>query len=144
MPGPDAKRPRPAAALGRSPARGRYPAQVTPPPTPAEALRLLRERADEDFTAPPAEHERGRHTADLPELGLRVSLTRSRYPNRADGVEAYAVTISRLRVDGVPDEAAVQSALTLCFGPGAAAAVARPGGPAVRLFRVPCAAVAGS
>lgn len=110
-------------------------------PTPADQLLALRRRADEDFISPPPVHEQGRHSADVPELGLRVSITRSRYPNRAGGRDLYAVTVSRIHVDGPPDEAAVRHALVAAFGEAAAAAEPRPAGGAVRLFRVPAAAV---
>ena len=100
-------------------------------------LRDLRARADEDFLDPPAEHEQGRHTVDVAELGLRVSLTRARYPNRPDGVDSYAVTISTIAVDRPPGDDAVQRALAACFGAAAQAARPRPGGPRVRMFRLP-------
>ena len=104
----------------------------------AEAMLVaLRERADADFHEPPAEHEPGRHTVEVPELGLRVTLTRSRYPNRPDGVDAYALTISTIAVDRPPSEERVQAALTACFGAAAAAAQPRPSGPRVRMFRLP-------
>lgn len=109
----------------------------------AEAqLQELRRRADDDFSSPPAEHEQGRHSADLAELGLRVTLTRSRYPNRPDGSDLYAMTISRIGADGPPAEVGVRRALVAAFGDAAAAAQPRPGGPAVRMFRIPAAAVA--
>jgi hypothetical protein len=116
---------------------------VTPDPTPATQLLELRRRADEDFLAPPQLHEQGRHSADIVELGLRISITRSRYPNRREGRDLYAVTMSRINVDGPPDESAVQHALQAAFGDGAKAAEARPGGGAVRMFRIPAAAVSG-
>ena len=100
-------------------------------------LRGLRQRADEDFTAPPVAHETGRHTLELEEMGMRVSITRSRYPNRADGVDQYAVTISQLRLDHPPEEAQTWRILMAAFGEAAAQANERPGGPAVRMFRVP-------
>lgn len=100
-------------------------------------LRELRQRADEDFESPPAVHESGRHSLDLEDLGLRVSITRSRYPNRADGVDQYAVTISELRLDHPPEEAQTWRVLMAAFGEAAQRAQERPGGPAVRMFRVP-------
>jgi hypothetical protein len=114
---------------------------VHPDQTPAAQLRELRRRADEDFLSPPDIHEQGRHSADLAELGLRVSITRSRYPNRPYGRDLYAVTISRINVDGPPDETAVLHALRAAFGGGAEAAETRPGGGAVRMFRIPADAV---
>jgi len=68
----------------------------------AEQLVDLRRRADEDFLHPDALREPGRHQLDLGEIGLRVSLTRSRYPNRPDGVDQYAVTLSRPELDRPP------------------------------------------
>jgi hypothetical protein len=100
-------------------------------------LRELRQRADHDFTDPPAAHETGRHQVDLPDLGLRVSMTRSRYPNRPDGVDQYAVTVSRLALDHPPEEAQTQRVLRAAFGQGADLARERAGGPVVRMFRVP-------
>lgn len=98
----------------------------------------LRRRADEDFLAPPAVHERGRHQLDVPELGLRVSVTRSRYPNRPDGVDMYAVTVSRTALDHTPAEPEVRAVLDAAFGERAEQAVERPaGGALVRMFRVP-------
>jgi len=106
-------------------------------------LRGLRRRADEDFDAPPAVHESGRHTVELGELGLRVSLTRARYPNRADGVDQYAITISDLSLDHPPAEAPTRRVLAAAFGEAAGLAVERRGGPAVRMFRVPVASPGG-
>jgi hypothetical protein len=100
-------------------------------------LRELRRRADDDFAAPPEVHEGGRHTVDLDELGMRVSITRARYPNRADGVDQYAVTISHLGLDHPPEEAQTWRVLVAAFGEAAQQARPRPGGPAVRMFRVP-------
>lgn len=108
-----------------------------------ETLNALRERADADFHEPPADYEKGRHTVDLPELGLRVTLTRSRYPNRPDGVDAYALTISTIEVDRPPAEARVREALAAVFGDAAGAAQPRPGGPRVRMFRLPASALSG-
>ena len=110
---------------------------MTSQETPEQLLSALRHRADEDFISPPPDHTPGRHTVDCAELGLRVSVTRSRYPNRPDGIDQYAVTITRIAVDGPPGEPEVRHALEAAFGTAAAAtAVARPGGPAVRMFRV--------
>ena len=101
-------------------------------------LRALRERADEDFAAPPADHAPGRHQQDLTELGLRVSITRSRYPNRPDGVDQYAVTLSRATLDRPPDQADVRLVLETAFGDAFGLAVERSApGSRVRLFRVP-------
>src|SRR5690348_9095055 len=102
-------------------------------------LHELRQRADEDFLEPSArlggarrgglppgqhspafppasEHEGGRHQVDLPEMELRVSLTRSRYPNTPDGEDCYAVTISRLAMDHEPEEAQCRRVLFALFG----------------------------
>ena len=68
---------------------------------------------------------------------MRVSITRARYPNRADGVDQYAVTISQLRLEHAPEEAQTWRILMAAFGEAAAQARERPGGPAVRMFRVP-------
>lgn len=100
-------------------------------------LAALRRRADEDFLAPPAQVEPGRHRLDLPELGLRISVTRTRYPNRPDGVDQYAVTVSRLALDRPPDREQVRRVLEVIFGEAAAAAVERRAGPMVLLYRVP-------
>jgi hypothetical protein len=100
-------------------------------------LRELRRRADEDFVQPPDTHEQGRHQVDLTELGLWVSLTRTRYPNRPDGTDQYAVTISRLALDHPPEEAQTRRVLSAAFGAAAAAAEERPSGPVVRMYRVP-------
>ena len=101
-------------------------------------LAELRSRADEDHLSPPAAREVGRHQADLRDLGLRVAITRSRYPNRDDGVDQYAVTLSRVSLDGPPADAEVAIVLRAAFGEAASEAVERTaGGPVVRLFRVP-------
>jgi hypothetical protein len=101
-------------------------------------LRELRQRADEDFVSPPAEHEGGRHQVDLPDLGLRVSLTRGRYPNTADGRDTYVLTISRPQMDHAPEEAQTRRVLYALFADGAEQVEERAaGGPLVRLFRVP-------
>ena len=101
-------------------------------------LHELRQRADEDFLNPPAEHESGRHQVDLPDLDLRVSLTRSRYPNRPDGQDTYAVTVSRLQLDEAPEEGPTRRVLYALFGEGAEHCEERQaGGPVVRMFRVP-------
>ncbi len=68
---------------------------------------------------------------------MRVSITRARYPNRADGVDQYAVTISQLRLEHPPEEAQTWRILMAAFGEAAARAQERHGGPAVRMFRVP-------
>ena len=100
-------------------------------------LRGLVARADEDYLAP-TEHTAGRHQVDLPELGLRVAITRSRYPNRPDGVEQYAVTMTRLRLDTPPADPEVRLVLESAFGAAAGEAIERSaGGPLVRMFRVP-------
>ena len=103
-------------------------------------LRDLRARADEDFLQPAVDRQPGRHQVDLPELGLRVSVTRSRYPNREDGVDQYAVTLSRIAMDHRPDETDLRTVLSIAFGDAAAEAVERSaGGSLVRMFRVPAA-----
>jgi hypothetical protein len=104
----------------------------------AGQLRALRERADEDFHHPSADRPGGRHQLDVPELGLRVSVTRSLYPNRPGGVDQYAVTLSRPAMDNAPAEFEVLTVLNGVFGDAAAEAVERPAtGPLVRMFRVP-------
>jgi hypothetical protein len=104
----------------------------------AAELRGLRERADDDFVNPPHEHETGRHQTDLSELGLRVSVTRSRYPNRPDGVDQYAVTMSRTTLDRPPDATDVGLVLGTAFGDAGAQAVERSTpGCKVRMFRIP-------
>ena len=101
-------------------------------------LHELRQRADEDFLNPPLEHESGRHQVDLPDLELRVSVTRSRYPNRPDGVDCYAVTISRPQLDHPPEEAQTRRVLHALFGDDAENVEERQaGGPVVRMFRAP-------
>jgi len=101
-------------------------------------LRELRERADEDFASPSAIRVAGRHQVDVAELGLRVAVTRSRYPNRDDGVDQYAITLTRSRLDHAPADAEVSLVLQAAFGASAADAVERGGGgPLVRMFRVP-------
>jgi hypothetical protein len=103
-----------------------------------EQMLDLRRRADEDFLHPDAVREAGRHQLDLPELGLRVSVTRSRYPNRLDGVDQYAVTLSRPELDRRPGEQEVGLVLTSAFGDAATMAVERSAGAArIRMFRVP-------
>ena len=107
-------------------------------PTIDSELRELRERADEDFAQPSADRPPGRHQLDLAELGLRVSVTRSRYPNRPDGVDQYAVTLSRPALDRPPAEFEVRTVLVSAFGDRADAAVERSAfGSSVRMFRVP-------
>lgn len=104
----------------------------------AAQLQSLRERADEDFASPPGIKVPGRHQVDVTELGLRVAVTRSRYPNRDDGVDQYAVTVTRLRLDQAPADGDVAIVLDAAFGGAARDAVERTGGgPLVRMFRVP-------
>jgi hypothetical protein len=104
-------------------------------------LRQLRERADEDYLAPAVERPPGRHQIDLEELGLRVSVTRSRYPNRPDGVDQYALTLTRRELDRPPDANDVELVLRTLFGDAAERAVERPSaGSRVRMFRVPAGA----
>ena len=104
-------------------------------------LRDLRSRADEDYVNPPRDHETGRHQSDLSELGLRVSVTRARYPNRPDGVDQYAVTLSRTALDRPPDASDVQMVLDGAFGAAGSQAVERSTpGSRVRMFRVPAGA----
>ena len=106
----------------------------------AAQLRQLRERADEDFASPPGVKVAGRHQVDIAELGLRVTVTRSRYPNREDGVDQYAVTLTRSRLDQAPADSDARLVLEGAFGAAAAGAVERSGGgPLVRMFRVPAA-----
>ena len=106
-------------------------------------LHELRQRADEDFLAPPVEHESGRHQVDLPDLELRVSLTRGRYPNRPDGTDSYVLTVSRLKLDHPPEEAQTRRVLHALFGEAAEGVEERQaGGPVVRLFRTPASSVA--
>ena len=82
--------------------------------------------------------EAGRHQLDVPELGLRVSVTRSRYPNRPDGVDQYAVTLSRPDLDRRPGEQEVGLVLASAFGDASTQAVERSAGAArIRMFRVP-------
>lgn len=108
-------------------------------------LHELRQRADEDFLDPPsahAEHESGRHQVDLPEMELRVSLTRSRYPNRPGGADLYALTVSRPQLDHAPEEAQTRRVLYALFGEAADRVEERQaGGPVVRMFRVAAEAV---
>ncbi|MBV8196151.1 MAG: hypothetical protein JOY80_11570 [Candidatus Dormibacteraeota bacterium] len=108
-------------------------------------LRDLRARADEDFTQPSVDREPGRHQSDLAELGLRVSVTRSFYPNRPDGVDQYAVTITRSALDRPPDERDTRLVLAAAFGEAAEVAVERSApGSRVRMFRVPAQSQADS
>jgi hypothetical protein len=108
-----------------------------------EQLLDLRRRADEDFLHPDAAREPGRHQLDLPELGLRVSVTRSRYPNRPDGVDQYAVTLSRPDLDRRPGEQEAGLVLSSTFGDAATQAVERSAGAArIRMFRVPAGGAA--
>jgi len=106
-------------------------------PSVDSRLRELRQRADEDFLRPPVQPESGRHQIELPELGLRVGLTRSRYPNRPDGVDLYAVTISRVQLDRPPEEAQTRRVLVAAFGELADEAVENQHSALVRMFRVP-------
>ena len=105
----------------------------------AADLRELRRRADEDYLSPGTrDHEPGRHQSDVAELGLRVAVTRARYPNRADGVDQYAVTMSRTAMDRAPDASDVETVMSAAFGEAAGQAVERSAlGSKVRLFRVP-------
>jgi hypothetical protein len=110
----------------------------------AALLRDLRARADEDFDSPPGIKQPGRHQIDLAELGLRVAMTRSRYPNRDDGVDQYAVTLTRSHLDQAPADSEVSLVLDAAFGASARDAVERVGGgPLVRMFRVPAGPVQG-
>jgi hypothetical protein len=103
-----------------------------------EQLRELRLRADEDFLQPDGVREAGRHQLDLRELGLRVSVTRSRYPNRPDGIDQYAVTMSRPELDRPPGNQEVEMVLSSAFEAAAGMAVERSGGSSrIRMFRVP-------
>lgn len=103
-----------------------------------EQLVDLRRRADEDFLHPDTLREPGRHQLDLSELGLRVSVTRSRYPNRPDGVDQYAVTMSRPKLDRRPADEEVTMVLLSAFGEASRSAVERSqGGSRIRMFRVP-------
>jgi len=105
-------------------------------------LRELRQRADEDFLDPSAQHESGRHQVDLPDLELRVSLTRGRYPNRPDWQDTYVVTISRPQLDHAPEEAQTRRVLHALFGDSAEHIEERQaGGPVVRMFRAPAGSV---
>jgi hypothetical protein len=101
-------------------------------------LKGLRERADEDFSSPPGVKVSGRHQLDIAELGLRVAITRSRYPNTDDGVDQYAITMTRSRLDQPAADTEVRMVLETAFGAAAGEAVERTGGgPLVRMFRVP-------
>ena len=115
------------------------PVNESPPPDYAAELRELRRRADEDYEDPGLrDHEPGRHQSDLGELGLRVTVTRSRYPNRSDGVDQYAVTMSRTGLDRAPDATDVRLVMDAAFGESGTLAVERSAmGSKVRLFRVP-------
>lgn len=106
-----------------------------------EQLIDLRRRADEDFLHPDAVREAGRHQLDLRDVGLRVSVTRSRYPNRPDGVDQYAVTLSRPELDRPPGNQEVAMVLSSAFGDASNQAVERSDGSArIRMFRVPAGA----
>ena len=103
-----------------------------------ERLLDLRRRADEDFLHPDVTREPGRHQVDLPELGLRLSITRSRYPNRPDGIDQYAVTLSRPELDRPPGNQEAEMVLSTTFGDAVKQALERSGGSArIRMFRVP-------
>lgn len=109
--------------------------------TPQRRLRDLRERADADFLDPPAITQTGRHQIDLTEVGIRVAVTRARYPNRSAGADLYVVTVSRLGLNRQPDPGEVRWVLVELFGQrGADRAEERAGGPLIRMFRVPPAA----
>jgi hypothetical protein len=106
-----------------------------------DQLQDLRRRADEDFEHPEALREPGRHQLDLPEVGMRVSVTRSRYPNRPDGIDQYAVTLSRPKLDRRPGDDEVAMVLASAFGDSSTQAVERSAGASrVRIFRVPAQA----
>jgi hypothetical protein len=101
----------------------------------------LRRRADDDFLHPEALREPGRHQLDLPELGVRVSVTRARYPNRPDGIDQYAVTLTRPNLDRRLGDDEVVMVLASAFGDASEQAVERsPGASRVRMFRVPAQA----
>jgi hypothetical protein len=130
----------PEVGDGRGAVALRYarPMAVSGGPPMAQRLAALRRRADEDFVSPADEPVRGRHQVDIAELGMRVSLTRSRYPNGPTGVDQYAVTISRQDLDHPPAQPEVEAILEAAFGgEQARAAQERPSGSLVRMFRVP-------
>jgi hypothetical protein len=102
-----------------------------------DKLQALLRHADEDAVAAPVTRDPERHRAELHELGLRVSLTRSRYPNTPDGVEMYAITLSRIDLGRAPDSDEVGLVMASTFGESSSRAVERRGGPMVRMFRVP-------
>jgi hypothetical protein len=131
--------PRSATGTEEGAARGTVGRMAEDPTAGALEVRMaeLRKRADQDFLAPSPLRGPGRHQIDVTELGLRVAMTRSRYPNQASGVEMYAVTLSRLALDHAPAEPEVRAILEAAFGEGAAEAVERGGGPLVRMFRLP-------
>ncbi len=104
--------------------------------TVQEALASLRRRADEDFVGDLGFHGMGRHTAELGVLGVKVTLTRARYPNRPDGIDMYAITISRLALDHRPDDPETYEVLGSLFGDDVERAEERQGGPLVRMFRL--------
>lgn len=110
---------------------------VEPPRATLQDLSALVGRADEDYLGA-APHGMGRHQVDLPELGLRLSVTRSRYPNRPDGIDQYAVTLTRTRLDQPPTDGEVRLVLDAAFAEVAEDAVERSGANAlVRMFRLP-------
>ena len=100
-------------------------------------LGALRQRADEDAGGDSGERDPGRHRLDLDELGIRVSLTRARYPNRPGGEDLYALTISRIDMRRGPDQVETDAVLAATFGTASHLAVERPGGPLIRMFRIP-------
>jgi hypothetical protein len=135
-----------AAPMG--PVRAGYPARMgihgSQGLSVDAVLHELRQRADEDFLDPSAaERESGRHQVDLPELELRVSLTRSRYPNTPEGEDCYAVTVSRIAMDHEPEEGQARRVLYALFGDSSLdVEERRAGGPVVRMYRIPLAALA--
>lgn len=110
--------------------------------TPADLLSGLRRRADEDFLNPSAERHAGRHQLDIAELGIRVAVTRARYPARPGGEDLYVVTVSRLGLSRQCGDGEGKEVLVLLFGETAAvAAEERRGGPLIRMYRVPVSAL---
>ena len=110
--------------------------------TPSQLLAGLRERADDDFLNPGNERVAGRHQIDIAELGVRVAVTRARYPNVPGGDDLYVVTVSRLGLRQQPDDGDGRQVLVQLFGSAAAtAAIERRGGPLIRMYRVLAATV---
>ncbi|MGC8461402.1 MAG: hypothetical protein ACP5OR_06130 [Candidatus Dormibacteria bacterium] len=105
--------------------------------TVQETLVSLRRRADEDFLGDLGFHGTGRHTAELGLLGVKVTLTRARYPNRPNGMDMYAITISRIALDHRPGDPETFEVLGGLFGDEVERAEERNGGPLVRMFRLP-------